>query len=125
MRPGTATSWNSWSVVKWNPTLGSLVAVTLQISQMEKPMFSARMDQTRLRRAIARPPLFQKVSSSGSHFSIHVDSRAISISSSPALLQEAGQGQKPRFQCGSGSNLSFHVDVVIAKHGAAQVRRSH
>src|SRR5215471_6806719 len=52
IKPGTATSWNNWSVVYGNPACGSLVATMLQISQTEKPICSATIDQIRLRRAM-------------------------------------------------------------------------
>ena len=42
----------------------------LQISQTEKPKFSARIDQNRLRRAMRLPVVFQNVSSSGFHSEI-------------------------------------------------------
>ena len=68
--PGRATSENSCSVVYWKPTFGSRVATTLQISQTEKPRFSARIDQNRLRRAMRLPVCSQNVSSSGFQSSI-------------------------------------------------------
>src|SRR5437762_1414374 len=64
-RPGNATSWNSWSVVKGKPACGSLVATMLQSSQIEKPRCSAKIDQMRLRRAMALPLDCQNFSSSG------------------------------------------------------------
>src|SRR5262249_19244383 len=44
----------------------------LQISQTEKPMCSATIDQMRLRRAINLPLAFQNFSFSGSQSEIHV-----------------------------------------------------
>src|SRR6476646_7834175 len=70
--PGTATSWKSWSVVNGKPSAGSLVATMLQISQTEKPMCSATIDQIRLRRATNLPVEFQKLSSSGFQSDIQV-----------------------------------------------------
>src|SRR3954449_9922156 len=35
--PGTAISWNNWSVVYGKPACGSLVATMLQTSQIENP----------------------------------------------------------------------------------------
>src|SRR5579862_7194440 len=73
INPGHATSANNWSVEYLNPTPGSRVAVTLQTIQIEKPIFSATMDQSRLRRATRLPVRSQNVSSSGFHSVIHFD----------------------------------------------------
>src|SRR5215469_1785104 len=65
MRPGSATSWNNWSVSKWKPACGSLVATIDQIAQTENPICSATIDQIRLRRAMNLPLDSQNFSSSG------------------------------------------------------------
>src|SRR6266702_484267 len=70
--PGSATSGNSWSVVKGNPACGNLGATILQISEMEKPRCSAAIDQMRLRRAMGLPLEFQYFSSSGFQSEIQV-----------------------------------------------------
>src|SRR5882724_4769845 len=68
--PGRATSENSWSVVYGKPAFGSRVATTLQMSQTEKPRFSARIDHHRFRRAMRLPLVCQNVASSGFQVSI-------------------------------------------------------
>src|SRR5215471_11989037 len=73
MRPGRATSWKSWSVLYGNPACGSLVATMLQISQIEKPRCSARIDQKRFRLAMNFPFDSQNCSSSGFQSEIQVD----------------------------------------------------
>ncbi len=73
MRPGTATSVKSWSVVYAKPILGNRGATMLHISQTENPICSARIDQKRLRRATNRPSVSQNVSFSGFQFAIHRD----------------------------------------------------
>src|SRR6516165_10641578 len=75
MSPGSATSWNSWSVVYWKPACGSLVVTMLQISQTEKPICSATIDQIRLRRAMSLPCVSQKPLSSGRQSEIQLGSR--------------------------------------------------
>ena len=74
--PGSDTSANSWSVVYLKPALGRRVAVMLHTNHTEKPMFSATIDQNRLRRAIDLPVRSQKTGSSGSHSLIHLDMHA-------------------------------------------------
>src|SRR5882724_5393589 len=53
--------------------------MTLQISQMENPMFSATIDQIRLRRATDLPVFSQKTGSSGFHSEIQRDIRYASF----------------------------------------------
>src|SRR6266851_4633820 len=77
IRPGSATSENSSSVVYVKPACGSLVATMLQMSQIEKPRCSARIDQIRLRRAMNLPFDSQNFSSSGFHSEIQVVSRVL------------------------------------------------
>ncbi len=55
-RFGMATSQNSWLSVKAKPTLFRLTVTIDQITQTEKPRCSARIENTRLRRATLRPP---------------------------------------------------------------------
>ena len=69
-RLGAATSRNSCWGVKSKPVASSSAAETLQISQTEKPRCSAKIDQTRLRRATRLPPPSQKAASSGRQSSI-------------------------------------------------------
>src|SRR5438132_4208535 len=71
--PGTETSVKSCAVVYLNPAAGSRVAAMLHTSHTEKPMFSARIDQMRFRRAIDRPVASQKCGSSGFQSLIHLD----------------------------------------------------
>src|SRR5687767_3160755 len=64
-RLGIATSQKSWLSVNAKPTLLRFTVTIDQITQTEKPRCSARIDQTRLRRATLRPAPSQKVGSSG------------------------------------------------------------
>src|SRR6266478_3338543 len=73
IRPGSDTSVKSCAVVYLNPMLGSFVAAMLQTSHTEKPKFSARIDQMRLRRAIDFPLFSQNSASSGFQSLIHLD----------------------------------------------------
>src|SRR5258707_15662486 len=77
----------------------------LQMSQIEKPRCSAKIDQVRLRCAMDFPLDFQNVSSSGSHSEIQVEFRWLislslsgwhrSLTSAVALLR-AGTDEKAR-----------------------------
>ena len=63
--PGNAASQNSSAVVNLNPTEGSLATTTDQTCQIANDSSSAGIEIQRLRRAIARPVVSQKVLSSG------------------------------------------------------------
>ena len=69
-RLGIATSQNSWLSVKANPTLFRFTVTIDQITQTENPRCSARIENTRLRRATLRPAPSQKAGSSGSQWVI-------------------------------------------------------
>src|SRR5262249_37426300 len=62
--PGSAASQNSWSVVNGKPTEGSLATTTDHTCQTAKESSSAGIEHHRLRRAILRPLVSQKVVSS-------------------------------------------------------------
>src|SRR5262249_1273525 len=62
---GRAASQNNWSVLKSNPTEGSFATTTDQTCQTAKDSSSAGIEIHRLRRAIARPVVFQNAGSSG------------------------------------------------------------
>src|SRR3989442_15465746 len=73
IRPASDTSVKSCAAGYLNPTLASFVAAMLQTSHAQNPRFSARIDQTRLRRAIDFPLFSQKSASSGFQSLIHLD----------------------------------------------------
>ena len=63
--PGNAASQNSSAVVNLKPTVGSFATTTDQTCQIAKDSSSAGIESQRLRRAMARPVVSQKVLSSG------------------------------------------------------------
>src|SRR5258707_14866513 len=68
----------------------------LQISQTEKPMCSATIDQMRLRRATALPLVFQYVSSSGFQSEIQVVLLIEDFLSASRFPAAAPKTKKPR-----------------------------
>src|SRR4051794_22722326 len=76
-RLGIATRTNSCCGVKSNPAAARNAELTLQIIHTEKPRCSAKIDQSRLRRATRWPVSCQNVSSSGRQSSIHREPRRL------------------------------------------------
>src|ERR1700744_4169230 len=90
----------------------------LHISQIEKPMCSATIDQTRLRRAIHFPLVFQKVVSSGFQSKIQVVF-VILIALAPyqaaVLLPQARSAPlKPRKACANANGRDSRVSLGSA-----------
>ncbi len=69
-RPGSATRLKSCGAVKAKPMTGKSAATMLNNCQTENPRNSAKIEKSRLRRAIRFPSLSQNALSSGFHFSI-------------------------------------------------------
>src|SRR5919199_2786322 len=69
-RPGNATSQKSSFGPKAKPMAGKRAATMLNNCQTENPKNSAKIEKTRLRRAIYLPSLSQNALSSGFQFSI-------------------------------------------------------
>src|SRR5215217_4884524 len=69
-KPGNATSQKSSFGLKAKPIAGSNAATMLNNCQTENPKNSAKIENTRLRRATYLPSPSQNSLSSGSHFSI-------------------------------------------------------
>jgi len=67
---GTAVSQNSSEIDIVMPTLARFRTMIVHSTQTLKPMFSAKIEKARFLRAILRPVVSQKASSSGSQCSI-------------------------------------------------------
>ncbi len=76
-RLGSEISQKDSVVVSAKPAAGSITTTMLHSCQTMKPRNSAKIDQRRLRRAIARPCEAQKAASSGFQPSIHRPGRRV------------------------------------------------
>jgi hypothetical protein len=70
MRFGRAVSQKVSDSDRVKPTFARLMTTIVQITQIEKPMCSAKIENARFFLAIRRPSASQKASSSGSQCSI-------------------------------------------------------
>ena len=77
-------SQNDSELVSWNPAAGSITTTMLHSCQMMNPRNSAKIDQPRLRRAMARPDAAQNVGFSAFQPSIQRPGRWVSATGASA-----------------------------------------